>query len=276
MKKYHDIKTDKGYSETWHGIIRGEVIAFGHTLPIDCRVFSLLDDGSCGFYGLIQGAYNTMHDPGFLNRKLSMETSHPLFIPRLVGLSQLYVEDGLKCPMTRLMMCKFMLNKCDERPGCYSDLWSYHPEAKALKYGREIASLSNINIPSGTLYKGQEWALSLLHANTQLDEGYIRVFADYLDGAVAFSVLEKRFRYSTDRRVTRSTGPTESFSVTEWIEFVHQDVNDIQSSFSQVPLAVWLLHLVMKPYGNDPRNTKNHLSCYPASGSLTQKRICHR
>jgi len=111
---------------------------------------------------------------------------------------------------------------------------------------------------------GEEWALSLLYPKTQLDEGYISVFADYLDGAVAFSVIEKRFRYSPDRRATRSSGPTESFSVAEWIEFVHGNLNDIQSSLGQGPLAVWLLHFVMKPDGHDPMNAKNHfelLSC---------------
>jgi hypothetical protein len=168
----------------------------------------LLADGSCGFYGLIQGAYNTLKHPDFLNLKLSIETSHPLFIPRLEELSLWYHDDSLECPGTRLMMCKFMLNKCGEKPGCYSDLWPCHPEASALKYGREIASRSHINIPSETLCLGEEWALSLLYPKTQLDEGYISVFADYLDGGGVFSDYEifSLFDRQTGYTVQRAYG----------------------------------------------------------------------
>ena len=252
--------SDQGFSEEWHGTIRGQIKAFGHTIDINCHVYSLRGDGSCAFYGFIEGAHYILLDPEFLIRQPSIESSRPLFIERLKTLSRLYAEDRLKCPLTRLEICKFMLGKCKEQPGAYSDLWQTDPDKNVLANGREVAKQAGINVPSENLGRGEAWALSLLHYKTQFDEGYGRVLVDYLDGAVVFPVIVKRQQYSQSKRVTRSSiDPGAALHVyVPAIEFVHVEGLDIARDINKVPLAAWLLHQTTKRPGLDPKNANSH------------------
>ena len=246
----------------WHGTIQGQIRVFDYSLPIDCRVYSLRPDQSCGFYGLIEGAYHTMLDPQFLTLQQSIDLSRPTFMKGLKRLSNLYEEDCLECPLTRLEICKFMLKKCEEQAGIYSNLWTIHPVSSVLDKGTKVATAAGIVIASENLGKGEMWGLAVLDPSTQLDEGYLRVLVDYLDSAVAFSFIVKRHLHSNSRRVTRSRVAMEAEEPAH--EFVHLDIHDIKGDGNKALLAVWILHLKMSPCSDDPYNLKNHfelMSC---------------
>jgi len=258
LPKYRKLIPEKGFSKQWHGTIQGQIKAFGHTLQIHCHVYCLRGDGSCAFYGFIEGAHNITLDPEFITRQGSIELSHPTFIKRLKILSKLYEEDSIECPLTRHEICKFMLDKCKGQPGAYSNLWTFRPENSALANGLQLALLWGIDVPSGNLGRGEMWALSVLDKDTQFDEGYGRVLVDYLDGAVVFPVILKQHPYSNDSRVTRSSVPTEPVAELRGPEFVHFDETDIEYDGNKVPLAAWLLHQTMKPQRIDESNEKSH------------------
>ena len=181
-----------GVQAEWYGQISGNVSIIcknaNFSLFLKRRILATTGDLSCGFYTLQNDVSQCISNASFRNRL--QEQDNAMLLNGMLAVASLPLE---KYAFSfRRHLNKYMFLEMQQQLDVFDGFWDVSPLPSAIRKGQAFADSNGIlfatDIDSERSIAAQ-WAVALLSEDTQLCEGFLRVFAMYLGNAIWFVIL---------------------------------------------------------------------------------------
>ena len=171
---------------------------------VNLRLHPVRGDGSCALYCLLQAAKDAESSHTFWKRLLTLEDERPLLVRGMRKLVELSKTDGVGCPMLRLTLCKYMLERAADP---LQGLWNSPPAPEALEAGWQVATRQGLvcDKPSQDSQPWTQHAVAFLAPNQLFDEHYQKVLMAFLDDGLAIATIQHQpHQYHCEQHTNRA------------------------------------------------------------------------